>query len=374
MKKTQIFMLFLAQLMLAVGFSPASAEEQDTVLMVVSSYGKERGELQPGYEFDEFAKAYLVFRDHGFAVDIASPAGGAVEADKYDPDKPYNRMVLADAYIMDKLNNTLPTSVVDPDNYLAVFVVGGKGAMFDLPGDTDLQEIIATLYEDERVVSAVCHGPAALVNVRLSSGEYLVSGRRVNGFTNTEEQVFGKKWMQEFPFMLEDKLIERGGRFENSEIMLSHVAEDARLITGQNPFSTSDVASAVVRALGADPLPQQRFTDDATMALVARVLAGDDKALGQLRFSPADYQIELVGMYGYYYLDQATEQGQIKHAVMLMEAANETMQHPALSKSIVKGYSKLGQRQLALKKAQQLAEAMPNDASVLALLASLEAS
>jgi putative intracellular protease/amidase len=151
--------------------------------------------------------------------------------------------------------------------------VGGKGAMFDLPGDADLQKIIATLYEDGRVVAAVFHGPAALVDVRLSNGEYLLSGKRVNGFTNVEEQLFGKRWMSEYPFLLEDKLVERGGKYESSAFMLSHVAQDGKLITGQNPVSTTDVATAVVRALGAKPRPQQRFTEDVTMALIAELLA-----------------------------------------------------------------------------------------------------
>jgi putative intracellular protease/amidase len=273
MIKLRIFALFLAQLFLAVSLSPAFSEDSNSVLMIVSSYGKDGGKTQPGYEFDEFARAYLVFRAHGFDVDIASPAGGAVEADEYDADKPYNQNVLADAAIINKLAHTLPTAAVNPDDYRAVFVVGGKGAMFDLPGDADLQKIIATLYEDGRVVAAVCHGPAALVDVRLSNGEYLLSGKRVNGFTNVEEQLFGKRWMSEYPFMLEDKLVERGGKYESSAFMLSHVAQDGKLITGQNPVSTTDVATAVVRALGAKPRPQQRFTEDVTMALIAELLA-----------------------------------------------------------------------------------------------------
>ena len=145
---------------------PAMAETNTIkVLMVVSGNGQ--GEEKPGYEFDEFSKAYSVFKDNGIVVDIASPKGGQVEADKYDPSKSYNAKVLVDEAIMVKLNNTLATSSIDAKAYDAVFVVGGKGAMFDLPKDTALQNIIAEIYQQQGSVAAVCHGPAALVNVKL---------------------------------------------------------------------------------------------------------------------------------------------------------------------------------------------------------------
>jgi len=221
-------------------------------------------------------------------------------------------------------------------------------------------------------VSAVCHGPAALVNVRLSDGSYLVAGHRVNGFTNEEEQLFGKKWASQFPFMLEHRLIERGANFESSPIMLSHVAVDGRLITGQNPFSTTAVASEVVRALGADPRPLPAFRDDATIALVARVLAGDGDALGLLDSMPDNYQLELVGMYGYYFLRVASKASQIEDAISLMEAANVRMQHPVLAMSIVEGHRQLGQLDVARDKARRLARALPDNEQAQALLASFE--
>ena len=138
------------------------------VLMVVSGNGQHEkdGEQKPGYEFDEFSKAYAVFKNNGITVDIASPKGGPVEADKYNAEKPYNAVVLADNAIMEKLKNTLATSSIVAKNYDAVFVVGGKGAMFDLPNDIALQHIIADVYQQQGSVAAVCHGPAALVNVK----------------------------------------------------------------------------------------------------------------------------------------------------------------------------------------------------------------
>lgn len=224
MKKVVTSVLGLVPLLALVLSSLALAAEQKSVLMVVSGYGQGQGEQAPGYEFDEFAKAWLVFKEHGVAVDIASPKGGKVEADKFDAKSAYNAKVLADAEAVNKLENTLSTAELESQNYDAVFVVGGKGAMFDLPKDESLQSVIAEIYQQQGVVAAVCHGPAALVDVRLDNGNYLIDGRAVNAFTNKEENLFSSKWLPDFPFMLEDRLVERGAKFQASDIMLSHVA------------------------------------------------------------------------------------------------------------------------------------------------------
>ena len=120
-------------------FAVADNQHSANVLMVVSGHGQLQGEEQPGYEFSEFAKAYLVFKAHNISVDVASPNGGPVGADQYDPNKAFNAQVLADSDIMAKLDNTLIMSSVDANEYDALFVVGGKGAMFDLPKDKALQ-------------------------------------------------------------------------------------------------------------------------------------------------------------------------------------------------------------------------------------------
>lgn len=110
--------------------------------------------------------------------------------------------------------------------------------MFDLPFDPALQDFITALYSrNDGVVSAVCYGPAAFAHVKQSDGTYLIAGKAVAGFCNEEEQLFGKRWQAEFPFLLEDKLKQRGGLYERAELMLPHVSVAGRLITGQNPYS-----------------------------------------------------------------------------------------------------------------------------------------
>ena len=326
-------------------FSLLSHAGEDTkrVVMVLSGYGENGGETKPGYEFDEFAKAYLVFKQNNVGVDIASPQGGSVEADKYDPSKGYNAKVLADKSAMSKLNNTLAISALKANQYDGIFVVGGKGAMFDLPNDKALQQLIADIYQTNGTVAAVCHGPAALVDVKLSDGSYLVEDKAINSFTNEEEKLFGKKWIKSFDFMLEDKLKSRGAQFQSSDIMLNHVAVDQRLITGQNPTSTVAVATELVRSLGITPAPATMDAEDKTLALVAQFIDGDTQALSVLKESPADYHIALVGMYGFYYEMLADSTKEHENALALMLSAQKTLNNPRLDLKIAQTQHKLGQ-------------------------------
>ena len=320
-----------------------ASDIQPKVLMVLSSYGLEQGEKQPGYEFDEFSKAYLTFTSNGVSVDIASPTGGKVEADKYDPEKPYNARVLNTPETMAKLNDTLPLSEVTATHYQSVFVVGGKGAMFDLPYDKTLQRLIADIYENEGTVSAVCHGPAALVNVQLSDGSLLVANKRVNGFTNQEEKVFGKKWVKHFDFLLEDKLTERGANFEQAPIMMEYVAVDHKLITGQNPFSTVATAEAVLRSMGITPKVQPKDQEALTIELIAKLLKNDKNAEKAYLAAAEKYQTPLIGMYGYYTFKHASNEQELGKSVDLMELAANNMQHPMLQLAIAQGQKKLGE-------------------------------
>jgi len=326
-------------------FSLLSHAGADTkrVVMVLSGYGENGGETKPGYEFDEFAKAYLVFKQNNVGVDIASPQGGSVEADKYDPSKGYNAKVLADKSAMSKLNNTLAISALKANQYDGIFVVGGKGAMFDLPNDKALQQLIADIYQTNGTVAAVCHGPAALVDVKLSDGSYLVEDKAINSFTNEEEKLFGKKWIKSFDFMLEDKLKSRGAQFQSSDIMLNHVAVDQRLITGQNPTSTVAVATELVRSLGITPAPATMDAEDKTLALVAQFIDGDTQALSVLKESSADYHIALVGMYGFYYEMLADSTKENENALALMLSAQKTLNNPRLDLKIAQTQHKLGQ-------------------------------
>ncbi len=359
------FILFTLLLTIFNANANANANANSTdkkVLMVVSGNGhsEEKGEERPGYEFDEFSKAYSVFKNNGLTVDIASPKGGQVQADKYNPEKSYNAVVLADKGIMAELNNTLATNEIEAKNYDAVFIVGGKGAMFDLPKDAALQKVIADIYQQQGIVAAVCHGPAALVNVKLKDGSYLVANKAVNSFTNQEENLFGQKWINDFEFMLEDKLTERGANFQSSSIMLSHVAVDGRLITGQNPTSTVDVATALVEGLGLTPVKSETEIEDKTMAIVAKYIDGDKSALALLENNQEQYYIPLVGMYGFYFLKIADTTQGFEQSLALMKVAQKAINSPNLDMKIAETQVKLGKTDNAKITLNQLITTKPD--------------
>ena len=135
----------------------------------------------------------------------------------------FNAALLADADAMRVLADTRATRDVKAADYAAVYVVGGKGAMFDLPRDTALTSLLADAYERGAVVGAVCHGPAALVDVRLRDGTPLVHGKTITGFTNEEEALFGKRWAKEFPWLLEDRLVAQGAQWQEAPLMMAKV-------------------------------------------------------------------------------------------------------------------------------------------------------
>ncbi|MEP0176455.1 MAG: type 1 glutamine amidotransferase domain-containing protein [Paraglaciecola sp.] len=368
--KQLIFILLV--LLLIIANTEVLAKSTDLkVLMVVSGYGQQQGKEAPGYEFNEFAKAYLVFKHNNLLVDIASPQGGSVEADRYDPSKLYNQEVLTDPSIMAKLDNTLSTAQLTADDYAGVFIVGGKGAMFDLPKDTSLQQIIADIYQQQGIVAAVCHGPAALVDVKLADGSYLVANKAVNGFTNQEENLFGTKWMKDFAFMLEDKLVERGGKFQSSDIMLEHVAVEERLITGQNPSSTVVVATELVKSLGIKPKPLASYEDDRTLGLIAQLLGGDLNAVQALKNAPDQYNIKFVGMYGYQYLEKAKSQQEYQHALTLMTLAQVAMNNPKLEVQIAKAQHKIGDKHAAADTLNKILATKPDFKPALDMLSTL---
>ncbi len=330
-----------------VSTSVASDNNKKTVLMVVSSYGVDQGKTQPGYEFEEFSKAYQIFKTNGIAVEVASPKGGAVEADEFNPTRPAIAATLADEEVMGQLRNTLSTANVKANKYQGMFIVGGKGAMFDLPKDRALQQLIAHLYEQEHAIAAVCHGPAALVNVKLADGSYLVSGKAINGFTNLEEKLFGKKWSKQFDFLLETKLKERGAHFEHADLMLSHVAIEPNLITGQNPTSTAGTALELVRQLGITPKAYTLDEHDRTFALISQLLVNDTKAKAAYQQNKQQYAAPLIGMYGYYYLEAAASNQQVEGALMLMTLTQSEINNPQLDLAIAKAYQQLGNKHQA---------------------------
>lgn len=330
------------------------------VLLVVSGAGRDEGKTRPGFEMDELSQAYLVLAANGFALDIASPQGGEVDADKFSREKDFIAAFLADSTAVRKLRATIRTRDVRATDYVAVFVIGGKGAMFDLPTDTALQDVIRETAARAGIVAAVCHGPAALALVRRADGTPLVAGRRMTGFTNEEESAFGKRWAKEFPFALETALSAAGARWEEQPLMLPHLVVDAKLITGQNPSSTIAVAEALVRATGRTPVARAPWRDERTLALVTRFLSGDTVSPRRaLREATATYHVQLIGLLGYYQSQHADTPTAIRRGLSLMHLAAEHWNEPEMTMGIARAHFRLGETPQARQVLTTLLAAKP---------------
>ncbi|MDQ3124233.1 MAG: type 1 glutamine amidotransferase domain-containing protein [Pseudomonadota bacterium] len=327
----------LVALVLCLSLTGAGAAmAMDKVLLVVSGFGLDGGRTRPGYEFDELSQAYLVLRDNGYEVEIASPNGGAVVADDYDVEKPYNALFLADTAAVSMLAATRPIRELDPEAYVAIFVIGGKGAMFDLPYDPVLKDLLLKHYTGGGVLAAVCHGPAAFVRLRTGEGQAVIAGAPMAGFTNEEEYLFGAKWLPHFPFLLEEELIAQGARFTEAEPMMPFVQSGNRIVTGQNPSSTALAAEALVRALGREPVARELWADERSLLLVQRFMAGETEwAAGELAARPGHYDMPLIAMYGYYRAkDETAEADDLRHGLSIMELAAPYFDHPQLREAI----------------------------------------
>lgn len=220
-------------------------------LIVVTSHDRlgDTGK-QTGYYLPEVTHPYYALLDAGVEVDVASPRGGAAPMDPSSGDRtdPANARFLDTPADRDKASRTTRLADVAPSAYDAILFAGGHGTMWDFREDRDVQRLAAAIHENGGVVAAVCHGPAALVDVRLSSGEYLVAGKRVTGFSNDEEEA--AELTKVVPFLLETLLVEHGGRYEKAAgLWKEHVVTDGRLVTGQNPASAAGVGREVARLL-----------------------------------------------------------------------------------------------------------------------------
>jgi putative intracellular protease/amidase len=215
------------------------------ILMVLTSHSDLGGKGQTGYYIPEAAHPYDVFKTQGYDVEFVSPKGGQPPQDGLDETDARQMTFLQDN--KDKLSNTNTPAQINPLDYQAIFYVGGHGTMWDLPNNTTLASIAATIYDNGGVVGAVCHGPAGLVNVRLANGEFLVKDKTVAAFTNSEEETVELTTV--VPFLLETKLIERGANHVPAPDFAENVQVSGRLVTGQNPASSTGVALGMVKLL-----------------------------------------------------------------------------------------------------------------------------
>ena len=197
----------------------------------------------------EITHAIHVFTQHGFDYDIASIKGGQVPVYGTDIEgDEVNQQVLASEDFKNRTNSSLPVSELNIDDYDAIFYPGGFGLLSDLASNEEFAKLAATHYEKGGLIGAVCHGPAALLPISLSSGEALLANKSVTSFTREEEVDYGT--INDIPFLLEEALARKAVRFNKVQPWQDFVIEDDRVITGQNPASAYSVATALVKQLG----------------------------------------------------------------------------------------------------------------------------
>jgi uncharacterized protein (TIGR02246 family) len=222
------------------------------ILVALTSHGRlgSTGRAT-GFYVSEVAHPWKVFTDAGYTVDLVSTRGGEPPRDGEDRTDPVQDEFLDDPRIATQLADTPRPDEMDAAQYDAVLFAGGHGTMWDFPNSAPLATLARDIYERGGVVGAVCHGPAALVNVVLSDGSHLVDGRTVAAFTNSEERAVGLTAV--VPFALQTRLTELGARHSAAPDFQPWVIRDGRLVTGQNPASARGVAVAMLAALANGP-------------------------------------------------------------------------------------------------------------------------
>ena len=221
------------------------------ILMVLTSHDKlgDTGK-KTGFWLEEFAAPYYAFIDAGVNVTLASPAGGQPPLDpssdtEYTQTKDTKRFK-EDSDAQKHLANTEKLADMNAEDFDSVFYPGGHGPLWDLAVDKNSINLIETFVKQDKPVAFVCHSPAALKNVKID-GEYLVKGKTVTGFTNSEEDAVGLTDV--VPFLVEDALKANGGNYEKAADWESFVVEDGLLITGQNPASSEEAAKRLITKL-----------------------------------------------------------------------------------------------------------------------------
>jgi putative intracellular protease/amidase len=222
------------------------------ILMVLTSHDRlgDTGK-KTGFWLEEFAAPYYLFKDADAHITLASPKGGQPpidpKSDAPDSQTEATRRFKDDQAAQKALASTVPLSAVSPDDFDAVFYPGGHGPLWDLTNDPESIRLIESMYAAGKPVAAVCHGPAVLANTKAPNGSPLVQGKHVTGFTNSEEEA--AQLTSIVPFLVEDMLVRRGGRYSKGPDWQPYVINDGTLITGQNPASSVPAAQQLIKQL-----------------------------------------------------------------------------------------------------------------------------
>lgn len=222
------------------------------ILFVLTSHD-ELGDTgkKTGFWIEEFAAPYYALLDKGAEITVATPKGGQApidpSSDSEDAQTKDTKRYKDDEDAQSVINNTKKLADVNASDFDAVFYPGGHGPLWDLANDATSIKLIETFNEQAKPVAFVCHAPAALKGVKGTDGNPLVKGKKVTGFTNSEEAAV--QLTEVVPFLVEDMLQENGGIYSKKEDWAAYAIQDGNLITGQNPASSELVAEKLLTAL-----------------------------------------------------------------------------------------------------------------------------
>ncbi|MBT9189207.1 type 1 glutamine amidotransferase domain-containing protein [Zobellia russellii] len=222
------------------------------ILFVLTSHDKlgDTGK-KTGFWVEEFANPYYTLLDKGADITLATPKGGAAPIDPSsntpDASTADTERFEKDPVAQEKIKNTKVLADMNADDFDAVFYPGGHGPLWDLANDANSIALIEKFNEQKKPIAFVCHAPAALKSVKGNDGEFLVKGKKVTGFTNTEEDAV--QLTDVVPFLVEDALKENGGIYSKGEDWAAYALQDGNLITGQNPASSELVAEKLLASL-----------------------------------------------------------------------------------------------------------------------------
>lgn len=222
------------------------------VLIVLTSHS-ELGNTgkKTGFWIEEFAAPYYTLKDAGVNITLASPKGGQppIDPKSAEPGSQTDatRRFDKDKELQQLLSNTKKLSEISAEDFDALFFPGGHGPLWDLTNDQHSIKLIHAFWVAKKPVAAVCHAPAVLLNVQDETGIPLVKGKNVTGFTNSEEEAV--QLTNIVPFLLEDELKNKGGKYSKKEDWSPWVVTDGLLITGQNPASSEEAANQLLKLL-----------------------------------------------------------------------------------------------------------------------------
>ncbi|GAA4275766.1 type 1 glutamine amidotransferase domain-containing protein [Aquimarina mytili] len=233
-----------------VAYTKTSISKKRILFVTSNAHFYGNSNIESTNHFPEIIFAYHEFIKAGFDIDFVSPQGGAIAIGYIHSSDSITKKYLYDEKFMDKLENTYLPKQIDYAQYIAVYYSGGGSAMFTVPENKEIQQISMNIYEKNGgVISAICHGTAGIANLKLSDSTFLVANRKITGFPDVFENK-ESQYFKEFPFSIQEKIIENGGDFIYSkEGWDNYHIQEGRIVTGQDPTSASLIAKKVIEIL-----------------------------------------------------------------------------------------------------------------------------